>query len=212
MHRRLPVAREGYPFVLVPLGLAIVSWSVIPWLGWVFFLLAGFSAYFFRDPERTAPPGGDALVSPADGRVMQVKQVREERFLKSPATVVSIFLSLADVHVNRAPMAGTVAYQEYVPGRYVVAFADKASEINERNYVGIDSGQHRVLVCQIAGLVARRIVCHSRPGDWLEKGERFGLIRFGSSTQVFMPPGMVATVKPGDRVVGGVTVIGRVTG
>jgi phosphatidylserine decarboxylase len=113
------------------------------------------------------------------------------------------------VHVNRVPAAGTVRYLEYVPGKYVVAFADKAAEINERNYIGLETNVGRVLMCQIAGFVARRIVCWRGPGDKMDKGERFGLIKFGSCVQVWLPPGVVATVQPGERVYAGATVIGR---
>ncbi len=206
---RLPIAREGLRFLFLLLALALVSWFTVPWLAWLWLFGAAFTAFFFRDPERAVPPDARTAVAPADGRVLQVRTVREERFLKADATVIDIFLSITDVHINRAPIAGRVAYREYIPGKYVAAYAPKASEINERNYVGIEAGPHRVLVCQIAGLVARRIVCWSKLGDELAKGQRFGLIRFGSCTQVFLPSSMAAAVKPGDRVRGGVTVVGR---
>lgn len=208
---RFPIAREGFPFILGAALLTLVTvwlagwWAVLPGL------LLAFVTFFFRDPERQVPSGEDTLVSPADGRVMWVKRVYESRYLQSEATLVSIFLSPADVHLNRAPLAGRVEYVDYVPGKYLVAYADKASEINERNYIGINSGRHKVLVVQIAGLVARRIVCWPKVGDWLEKGQRFGLIKFGSCTQVYLPPGMEATVVAGQRVVGGSTVVGRVS-
>lgn len=206
---RLPLVREGWPFLIAAaaVGLAAAWWR--PWAGIPFFLLVLFFAWFFRDPERAVPPGTDTFVSPADGKVMSVRTVHEPRFLKSEATLVTIFLNVTDVHVNRVPAAGVVRYLEYVPGKYVVAFADKAAEINERNYLGLETDYGPLLLCQIAGFVARRIVCWRGPGDRVEKGERFGLIKFGSCLQVWLPPGTIATVQPGERVQAGVTVIGR---
>ncbi|MGE5590025.1 MAG: phosphatidylserine decarboxylase, partial [Bacillota bacterium] len=148
--QRSPIVREGMPYVL---GLAVFSlpaffWNL--WLGLVALLLTGFVAFFFRDPERPIPTG-QVVVSPADGRVMSVARLHEPRFIGGEATVVTIFLSIFNVHLNRAPVAGRVAYHEYVPGKYLVAYADKASEINERNYLGLETeGGRRVLVVQIA--------------------------------------------------------------
>lgn len=173
---------------------------------------AALVGFFFRDPERVISPAPDELVSPADGRVTAVLQVREDRFLHGPATLINIFLSPADVHLNRAPMAGRIAYQEYVPGRYLAAYAPKAGEVNERNYLGIEAGGLRILICQVAGVVARRVVSWVHPGQELSKGERIGMIKFGSLTQLFLPPEIRATVRPGDRVIGGVTVVGRISG
>lgn len=209
MNIRIPLAREGWPYLIAAavLGAAAFWWR--PWAVIPFVILLGFFAWFFRDPERHVPAGEATFVSPADGKVMSVRQVYENRFLQSDATVVTIFLNVTDVHVNRVPAAGTVRYLEYVPGKYVVAFADKAAEINERNYLGLETAAGRVLICQIAGFVARRIVCWRGPGDRLAKGERFGLIKFGSCVQVWLPPGVTATVQPGERVQAGVSVIGR---
>lgn len=207
--QRSPIVREGIPYVLVLAAFTLLAlfWNL--WLGLPALLLTGFVAFFFRDPERTTPTGA-VVVSPADGRVMSVTRLREPRFLQGDATVVTIFLSIFDVHLNRAPVAGRVAYREYVPGKYLVAYADKASEINERNYLGLETeGGWRVLVVQIAGLVARRIVCWPKVGDSLRTGERFGLIKFGSCTQVYVPPSVEVTVRPGETVRGGLTVIGR---
>lgn len=207
--RRWPIAREGFPYLLALAVLSLLGFWLSPWLGVLALLLLGFVAFFFRDPERDVP-AGQVVVAPADGRVMSVTRVYEPRFLKGEATVVTIFLSLFNVHINRAPLAGRVAYQEYVPGKYLVAYAEKASEINERNYLGLETEDgHKVLVVQIAGLVARRIVWWPKPGDQLATGERFGLIRFGSCTQVYLPPGMEVTAVPGQTVRGGLTVIGR---
>ncbi len=207
--QRSPIVREGIPYVLVLALITLLAFWWNPWLGLFGLVLTGFVAFFFRDPERTIPLG-EVVVSPADGRVMSVARVYEPRFLGGEATVVTIFLSIFNVHLNRAPIAGRVAYQEYVPGKYLVAYAEKASEINERNYLGLEAeGGRRVLVVQIAGLVARRIVCWSKVGDTLRTGERFGLIKFGSCTQVYLPPDVIVTVRPGETVRGGLSVIGR---
>ena len=207
--QRSPIVREGVPYVLVLALITLLAFWWNLWLGLFVLALTAFVAFFFRNPER-AIPSGEVVVSPADGRVMSVAQVYEPRFLGGEATVVTIFLSIFDVHLNRAPIAGRVAYQEYVPGKYLVAYAEKASEINERNYLGLESeGGRRVLVVQVAGLVARRIVCWSKVGDTLRTGERFGLIKFGSCTQVYLPPDVLVTVRPGETVRGGLSVIGR---
>lgn len=207
--RHFPVARDGLSYLLVLALVTLGGFLWNPWAGLLGLLLLAFVAFFFRDPERSAPEG-EVVVSPADGRVMSVSRLYEPRYLKGDATVVTIFLSIFNVHMNRAPIAGRVGYREYVPGKYLVAYAEKASEINERNYLGLEteSGK-RFLVVQIAGLVARRIVCWPQVGDPLAKGERFGLIKFGSCTQVYLPPDAEITVKPGDTVRGGLTVIGR---
>lgn len=206
---RLPLAREGWPFLIAAIVLGAAAYWWHPLAALPFLLLLAFFTWFFRDPERAVPAGADTFVSPADGKVMSVRHVHEHRFLDSEATLVTIFLNVTDVHVNRVPAAGTVRYLEYVPGKYVVAFADKAAEINERNYIGLETNAGRMLICQIAGFVARRIVCWRGPGDKMDKGERFGLIKFGSCVQVWLPPGVVATVQPGERVQAGATVIGR---
>lgn len=208
---RLPLAREGWPFIIAAAVIGGAAYWWHPLAAVPFALLLLFFAWFFRDPERAVPAGSDTFVSPADGKVMSVRTVHEPRFLDSEATLVTIFLNVTDVHVNRMPAAGTVQYLEYVPGKYVVAFADKAAEINERNYIGIETPTGRVLLCQIAGFVARRIVCWRRPGDMMDKGERFGLIKFGSCVQVWLPPGTTATVQPGQRVSAGTSVIGSVS-
>lgn len=209
MSRRIPLARESWPYLITVAALAAIAFWWRPWASIPFVILLGFFAWFFRDPERNVPADPGTLVSPADGKVMSVMPVHEYRYLQSEATVVTIFLNVTDVHVNRVPAAGIVRYLEYVPGKYMVAFADKAAEINERNYIGLETDVGRVLICQIAGFVARRIVCWRGPGDRLAKGERFGLIKFGSCVQVWLPPGVIATVQPGDRVQAGLTVIGR---
>lgn len=182
----------GIPSALAVLPLAFL-WALI--------------LFFFRDPDRSCPTGGHLVLSPADGRVVSVDQVEEQDFLKAQARRVSIFLSLFDVHVNRSPVSGTVELVKHRPGRFYQAFRPEASQQNEHNLLGIALGSERILVRQIAGVLARRVVCRARPGDRLQAGERFGLIKFGSRVEVYMPSEYEVRVRQGDRVIGGVTVI-----
>ncbi len=207
--KRPLIAREGWTIIAGLLSVTILAAWVSPWLALVPGVLLALSVWFFRDPQREVAGGECDVVAPADGRVLWVKEVEEPRFFHGPAVAVSIFLSVFDVHVNRAPVAGRVAYRDYVPGQFVAAWAEKLEEINERAYVGIEGPGYKALVVQIAGLVARRILTWPVVGDGLARGERFGLIKFGSCTQVYLPSGTEIAVRPGDRVVGGVTVIGR---
>jgi phosphatidylserine decarboxylase len=209
------MVKDGYSWVLVPLaaglaaGAAYLFWQALPLLALalVLLLLAAFMAYFFRDPQRAVPAESGLVVSPADGKVTRVERLSGEG-ADSP-TVVSIFLSPFDVHVNRAPIAGEVVDVTYTKGRFVAATSDNASLVNEQNALTI-KGEKMTVVCkQIAGVLARRIVCWKRPGDSLELGERFGLIKFGSRTDLVLPRGVEVLVKVGERVSGGVTVIGR---
>ena len=207
------MVKDGYPWVLVPLlagllaGLLYLFWPALPLLALalVLLLLAAFMAYFFRDPRRAVPAEANLVVSPADGKVTRVERLSGA---DSP-TVVSIFLSPFDVHVNRAPIAGRVIDVTYTKGRFIAATSDNASLVNEQNALTIKNERMTVVCKQIAGVLARRIVCWKRPGDSLELGERFGLIKFGSRTDLVLPKGVEVLVKVGQRVSGGVTVIGR---
>ena len=208
--RRPIIAREGWPFVGTLAVLAILALLVHWGLTLALAVLGLFVMWFFRDPERPIPTEDGLVVSPADGRVMFVREVEEPRFVGGRAVMVSIFLSVFDVHINRSPVAGEVTYREYVPGRFLAAWDESVGEVNERSYLGLVTAcGRRVLVSQVAGLLARRIVTWPSVGDRLERGERFGLIRFGSCTQIWLPPDSEVLVNPGDRVVGGETVIGR---
>lgn len=204
---RIPVAREGWPFIFPPAAaaciLAVAGWwaPAIPLA-----VLALAFLGFFRDPERTAPDLPGAVLAPADGRVMAITDV-EDRWV-GPATRVSIFLSPLDVHVNRAPVAGIVRDVVFARGGFAAAYRLEASEENERCTVDLESDAGRVGVRQVAGVVARRIVCRVRPGDKLAAGERYGLIRFGSRTDLTVARGTQIRVKEGDRVRGGETVMG----
>ena len=210
---RLPIAPEGRVFVAVPLVLAILvlattgaAGGAFAWTGWALLAGAGFCVFFFRDPERRPPDEATALLAPADGRVTEAGPANEGE----PGTQrVSIFLSILDVHVNRAPAAGEVRAVRYREGAFRAAFRKDAAERNERNELEMTTGRGTIRIRQIAGVVARRIVCRVRAGDRLARGERFGLIRFGSRTDLLLPAGVNLAVRPGDRVRGGLTVIGK---
>jgi phosphatidylserine decarboxylase len=203
------MAREGYPYVIVPIVLALIAAAVGYWpVSIPFLLLAAFMAYFFRDPRRNAPTDSSLIVSPADGRVTRIETISPET--ESTLTVVSIFLSPFDVHINRAPLAGTITDVSYTRGKFLMATKEEASLVNEQNALTI-RGERVTVVCkQIAGILARRIVCWKRAGDQLALGERFGLIKFSSRTDLILPPEVEITVREGMRVRGGVTVIGRI--
>ena len=166
-----------------------------------------FTLYFFRDPERTPPSGDNLVLAPADGEVVVVKEVREDEFLKSGATQVSIFMSPLNVHVNRFPISGRVSLYRYVPGEYLVAYDEKSSLRNERTHIGLQNARLKVLFKQIAGFVARRIVANIKEGDHAVAGERFGMIKFGSRVDVFVPKDLLVKVKLGDKTVAGETVL-----
>jgi phosphatidylserine decarboxylase len=207
--RRPIIAREGWAIIAFFIALTVIAGVV----HWALAIIAGalllLSLWFFRDPERAVPGTERDVISPADGRVMFIREVDEPTFVKGKAVVVSIFLSIFDVHVNRMPVGGTIAYKEYTKGQFLAAWDETVGEVNERSYIGIDTGRFRVLVSQVAGLVARRIFTWPKVGDKLARGERFGLIRFGSCTQIWLPAGSEVLVKPGDRVQGALTLIGR---
>ena len=202
------MAREGIPFVLIGLFIAIAFiFAGIWWLAIVFVLLAAFTAYFFRDPDREITSEENLVVSAADGRVTRIEKLNPEN-ADSP-NVVSVFLSVFDVHINRSPITGEIAEVVYSKGKFVIATREDASQINEQNALTIKNERMTIVCKQIAGVLARRIVCWKRAGDRVRLGERFGLIRFGSRTDLILPPEVEIAVKVGDRVRGGVTIIGR---
>lgn len=170
-------------------------------------LLLCFTLYFFRDPERNPPDKDDVVVSPADGRVLFVKEVVDNKFIKAKANQVSIFMSPLNVHVNRIPISGKVDYLEYFEGRYVAAFEDKASELNERQEIGITSTDGKIFFTQVAGFVARRIVNELTEGDEVKIGERFGMIKFGSRVDVVAPMNWKPKVEKDQKVTAGETIL-----
>lgn len=190
-----------YALGLVALGVGL-AYFVHPWLGVPFYVLAAFCLYFFRDPERTAPTG-DAIVAPADGKVVAIKQT-------GPAeTRISIFLNIFDVHVNRTPIPGRITEVLYRKGKFLVASHEEASVENEQNTLVVEGPRGRVVCRQIAGLIARRIICHKQAGDVVGPGERIGYIKFGSRVDVLFGPEWELTVNVGDRVSAGTTVLAK---
>ena len=204
----MSIAREGWPYIAILLGLAaVLAAARLPWPAGVVAALGLFTAFFFRDPERAIPQGPRLVLSPADGRVVKLARAPDANPLGPGAQQVSIFLSVFDVHVNRAPIAGRVARVDYSRGEFLPAFDDKASLRNEQNSVLLEREGARVAFKQIAGLIARRIVFRKRVGEMVEHGERVGMIKFGSRVDVFVAEGVGVRVKLGDRVTGGVSVI-----
>lgn len=205
-----PVAREGVPLIVPLAGISILLWILgLPVPAGFLTLLTLFVLYFFRDPERSIPPNEKGILSPADGKVIQLEACREERFLKGPAIKVSIFMSLFNVHVNRIPLKGKIVQRVYSAGKFMRANLDNASFQNEQNVLLLETpGQARLLFIQIAGLIARRIVCRVNPGDAVSRGDRFGLIRFGSRLDVYMPSNTQVQVQLGQKVFGGKTILG----
>ncbi len=207
---RFPVAKEGLSFIIPLGGVSAFLWMVgWPFLAGFLTLLTLFVIYFFRDPERSIPPNEKEILSPADGTVIEVEPCPEERFLKGPAIKVSIFMSLFNVHVNRIPLTGTIVQRAYSAGKFLRANLDKASFQNEQNALLLETpDRRRLLLIQVAGLIARRIVCRLDLGDRVIRGERFGLIRFGSRLDVYMPPETQVRVRLGQKVLGGKTTLG----
>ena len=210
-------AREGLLFIAIAavvaasaFGFAISrrSWGL--WLAaFVLLLLALWVAYFFRDPERVGDRGASLLVSPADGKLIMITDVDEPSFVQGRAIRLSIFMNVFNVHVNRYPVDGVVKYIHYNKGKFFNASAEKSSLENEQMSVGIQTGGQRVLVRQIAGLIARRIVTYSKLGETVRQGDRMGIIRFGSRVDLFLPPGSTVRAKLGDATTAGVTILGE---
>lgn len=212
-------ARDGYDVITKALIIGAILlgagffagsfWLYILGISGVFVIV--FTLYFFRDPDRTIPTGEHLIIAPADGKVIEIRQVEEKNYFKEQVTQISIFLSPLDVHVNRNPISGKVVYAKYFPGEYLVAWHEKASELNERSEFGVihPSGA-RMLFRQITGYVARRITFHIKEGDTIKAGERFGMMKFGSRMDLLFKDDIRLTIKPGDRIVAGETIIGEV--
>jgi phosphatidylserine decarboxylase len=203
------MVRDGIIYVVVPAALALLAFLFGYWpVALAFLLLTAFMAYFFRDPQRVVPTDPDVIVSPADGKVTRVQRVDEQS--ADSATLVSIFLSPLDVHINRSPIAGEITNVTYLKGKFLMATDEKASLVNEQNALTIRGDQITVMCKQIAGILARRIVCWKQAGDRVSLGERFGLIKFSSRTDIVMPSTVDVLVSEGDRVKGGTSIIGRI--
>ena len=204
---------EGYPFIIGSILLAVLllyfdmeKLAVVP------FVLACYFTYFFRCPRRNhkIPEGEDTIVSPADGTVVDVSEnVEEDMYLGSACHKITIFLSIFDVHCNRSPMEGTIKYQSYTQGQFLPAYEKEVGFVNERGAIGIEGKHRNILVILIAGILARRVVSWKNLGDSLKKGELYGMIKFGSCTELYIPGDVDICVKKGDTVRGGLTVVGR---
>lgn len=208
----MTIAREGYPLILIAGGAAVIGWVI----GWsaasiAVGLLTLAVAAFFRDPERNIPTGEGIVVAPADGRVVSIAPAPADEFCSAgDATRISIFLSPLDVHINRVPVEGKIEDVRYQPGKFLAAYKAEASRLNEQNALRVIDRQGRVFgVVQIAGVLARRIVCRVKKGDNLARGERFGLIMFGSRTDIYLPQGCQVAVREGQQVKGGETIVGK---
>ncbi len=207
---RSPIAKEGLPFIagaaVLTLILGLFGWKIPTALG---IILTLFIVYFFRNPERKIPRLQNVILSPADGKIIEVGEAQERRFLSEKTMKVSIFMSLFDVHLNRSPVSGKILQMKYYPGEFYVADSEKASLRNEQNVVLIQTeDQYYLVMVQIAGIVARRIVCYPKPGDLLKRGEIFGLIRFGSRVDLYLPLNVRLAVKVGQKVKAGESIIG----
>lgn len=204
------IARDGLPTITF-LALCAGAFAFISWIPCaVMCVILGVVLWFFRDPERTANYEDGGFYSPADGKVVEISECEHE--FTGRALKVGIFMNLFSVHVNRTPCTGRVDYLEYVPGKKIAAFSPKASEINERNYVGLSTQWGRVMMVQIAGLVARRIVCRLKRGDILDVGQRYGMIKLGSRVDLYVPCDTLIRVKMGENVKAGETLIGVIKG
>lgn len=209
--KTLSIIREGYYFAGVALLIALfVGVLIHPYVAILPAVIACYCIYFFRNPKRIIPTDENLIVSPADGTVQDVVDVDDDDFVKGTCRKVIIFLSVFDVHVNRSPIAGEIKIQKYVCGRFRPAYKDSAGFENERHLIGIENDKLRVTVTQVAGILARRIVSWVTLDDKLEKGELYGLIRFGSCTEIVVPANVEVLVKKGDKVRGGESIIGRI--
>ncbi len=207
---RSPIAKEGLPFIAVAAVLTLIlflfGWKIPAALG---IILTLFICYFFRNPERKIPRLQNVILAPADGKIIEVGEAQERRFLSEKTMKVSIFMSLFDVHLNRSPVSGKILQMKYYPGEFYVADSEKASLRNEQNVVLVQAeDQYHLVMVQIAGVVARRIVCYPKPGDLLKRGEIFGLIRFGSRVDLYLPLTVRLAVKVGQKVKAGESIIG----
>lgn len=211
IYNKLPVAWEGIPFIITGIGLTSIL-SILDWelLSVFFAILTLLTVYFFRDPERPHVAPEKAILTPADGKVLSIDRLNNgDNHVEGKAIKISIFMSLFNAHINRIPLSGRIAHLSYHPGRFFSANRDKASLYNERNIVTLETETRKKIVfVQIAGIIARRIVCWVKKGDYVETGQRFGLIRFGSRLEVYLPPDSRLTVQKGEKVRAGQTVIG----
>lgn len=210
------MVRDGWVIVAPLAGVLALALMMMQWIpNPIWMPLAGISGllglmigFFFRDPDRTIPAGDGLILSAGDGRVVAIEDMDHEQFIGGRAIQISVFLSILNVHVNRIPLSGTVRFRRHVRGSYRLAHKDAASLDNEQMVLGVESDAGRIVVKQIVGFIARRIVCHVQEGDSVQAGQKFGLIRFGSRVDVILPHHATVTAKIGDRVKGGETILG----
>lgn len=210
------LAKEGFPTIIIVFIFSVsVGYAVTytpAWVGYIVYpllaVLCALILYFFRDPDRVTPDDPNLLISPADGKVVLIQNVEEGEYMKVPATQISIFLSPLNVHVNRNPVSGVLEYLTYYPGKYLMAWEDDASELNERAHFGVKhSNGTKILYKQITGFLARRIEYHVKEGDQLKAGERFGIMKFGSRMDVLVPENCDIKVKKGDNTIAGESIL-----
>jgi len=204
----MPIALEGLKLI-IPLAVLTIVLFLLEWIiaGFISLAIALFMLFFFRDPRRVIPQGDDLVVAPADGKVVVIKDVHENDYLHQDVKQISIFLSVFNVHINRVPVGGIIESVKYNPGKFHIAALEKASLENEQTAMVIKDGNRKILVKQIAGILARRIICYVQPGRVVKKGERYGLICFGSRADIFLPANSEIKVKRGDKVKGGKDII-----
>jgi phosphatidylserine decarboxylase len=204
----LQFAKEGYPFILFFAAItALTVFFKIHWATAIALILTLFMFYFFRDPDRNTVPDRNLFYSPADGKIIQIRETLEDELLNRKMLEVSIFMDAFNVHVNRSPCDGTVRAVKYYPGRFMAAFREEASKANEHITMALECTENTIAVRQVAGLLARRAVCRAKEGDALRQGERYGIIKFSSRVDVFLPLGTTVKVQLGDKVRAGETVI-----
>lgn len=206
----LGVCLDGYPFIALFFGITVFSFYMQSWTVFgIFLFISLWSIWFFRDPDRDVPEGENVIASPADGKIIEIKEVTYPYLLEGTATKISIFMNVFSVHVNRSPITGVVKGLQYFEGKFMGAFKEKASLENEQMGVAIEKDGKNILFVQIAGLIARRIICRAKEGETLEKGQRYGLIRFGSRLDLYLPVGTKLDVEVGQQVFAGKSIIGE---
>jgi phosphatidylserine decarboxylase len=205
---KIRFAKEVIPYALVLLILVVGIGYFLPYVALIPLALLIFVLFFFRNPVRNIVPNSLHILSPADGKVMAITEYDDQEFFHTRVKKVTIFLSVLNVHINRSPISGKVVYVKYTEGKFLPAYKEEAGLVNEKNTIGIENDQLKILVHQIAGILARRVVCRSKVGDALEQGEAFGLIKFGSCTEVIFPSNVQVNVQKNDKVKAGITVIG----
>jgi len=204
----MKIAHDGIPTIVASILVTIIFLFIHPFPTVVMCCATGIIIWFYRDPEREIPTEAGLFVSPADGKVVEIESVSHK--FTGESQKVGIFMNAFSVHVNRAPCDGVIEYMDYVPGKKIAAFSSKASEINERFYVGLSTAHGEVLLVQIAGLLARRIVCRRKVGESLTRGERYGMIKLGSKVDVYLPKDVTIKVKTGDKIKAGKSIIAEV--